>query len=136
MITRTTLQRLAHARLQDAQTLWREKRYDAAYYLCGYAIECALKAWIAKQTPRHAFPDKDRVNRAHQHKFSELLNLVDDRQQFEAELKAEERLERAWSLVQDWSPVTRYRFRATSRLHVRAMLDSVEVVLGCLSKFW
>ena len=29
-----------------------------AYYLMGYAVECALKACIAKQTKRYDFPPK------------------------------------------------------------------------------
>ena len=136
MLTRITLQRLARARLQDAQTLWQEKRYDAAYYLAGYAIECALKAWIAKQTPRHAFPDKDRVNRAHQHKLAELLALVGDRALFDAELRADPKLEDDWSNVQRWSPASRYELQTGTRLEVRDMLKSVEGVLKCLSRFW
>jgi len=32
--------------------------FDGAYYLAGYAVECALKACIAKGTQRFEFPDK------------------------------------------------------------------------------
>lgn len=53
------LQALAEARVADARALLNAKRFDAAYYLAGYAIECALKACIAKRTRRHDFPDKE-----------------------------------------------------------------------------
>lgn len=113
-----------------------EKRYDAAYYLAGYAIECALKAWIAKQTPRHGFPDKDRANRAHQHRFTELLALIADRDRFDTELRGDPRLEDDWSNVQSWSPASRYQLHAGSRIEVRDMLKSVEGILKCLSRYW
>jgi len=43
-------------RLKDAEVLLQKGRNEAAYYLAGYAVECALKACIAKQTKRHEFP--------------------------------------------------------------------------------
>jgi hypothetical protein len=47
--------------------------WDGAYYLAGFAVECALKACIAKQTLRHEFPDK---KRAVESSSDELLPLV------------------------------------------------------------
>jgi len=47
---------------------------DGAYYLAGYAVECALKACIAKKTQRHEFPDKRRVDASHTHNLIQLLN--------------------------------------------------------------
>jgi len=38
------LDKLAQARLDDAQALLAANRYDGATYLCGYAVEMALKA--------------------------------------------------------------------------------------------
>jgi len=35
--------------------------FDGAYYLAGYAVECAIKACIAKGTRRYEFPDKRKV---------------------------------------------------------------------------
>ena len=35
--------------------------WDAAYYMIGYCVECALKACIAKQIRRFDFPDKKLV---------------------------------------------------------------------------
>jgi len=36
-------------------------QYCGAYYLMGYAIECAFKAAISKQIKEHDFPDKKLV---------------------------------------------------------------------------
>lgn len=56
-MNRKELQSLAETRLADAKVLLKNRRYDAAYYLAGYAIECALKARIAGRTRRNDFPD-------------------------------------------------------------------------------
>src|SRR5919106_3680906 len=40
---------------------------SGAYYLAGYAVECGLKACIAKQVRRHEFPDRTTVNQSHTH---------------------------------------------------------------------
>ena len=53
--------------------LLREKRYDGSYYLCGYAVECALKACIAKATQRSEFPDLDKVKASYTHDLTVLV---------------------------------------------------------------
>src|SRR2546425_2666201 len=68
-MTRTDLQLLAEERLSDAQVLLANGRFGAAYYLAGYAIECALKACIAKLTKAEDFP------RSEEH-TSELQSLA------------------------------------------------------------
>ena len=56
MATKTELRTLARARLKEAQILFEAKRYDAATYLCGYAIELALKARICQTLGYTHFP--------------------------------------------------------------------------------
>jgi hypothetical protein len=56
---RKDFQELAAVRLKEARVLLRAGCYEGAYYLAGYAVECALKACISKQTERHEFPDRD-----------------------------------------------------------------------------
>jgi HEPN domain-containing protein len=60
-MNRNDLRRLARIRLKEARALLEAKCLDGAYYLCGYAVECALKAGIAEVTRRSEFPDLDRV---------------------------------------------------------------------------
>jgi hypothetical protein len=52
MLTRTVLRNLAYARLRDAEILFAQKRYHAAYYLCGYSIEYILKARVCTKLGR------------------------------------------------------------------------------------
>ena len=48
MIQTNDIKDIARARLQDADILLTSGRYDGAIYLCGYAIELALKARICQ----------------------------------------------------------------------------------------
>jgi hypothetical protein len=60
MTKRTELRTLARARLKDAQTLLTTKRYDAATYVCGYAVEMALKARICQTLGWTDFPQTNK----------------------------------------------------------------------------
>jgi hypothetical protein len=72
-MNRIDLQALAEERALDAQALLNASRWSGAYYLAGYAIECGLKACIAKLTELHDFPDKDFVNKSYTHKIDVLM---------------------------------------------------------------
>ena len=83
--------------------------WDGAYYLAGYAVECAIKACIAKGTQRYEFPDKRKVESSHSHNLRELIRVAG---------LEDPRLERAgkdpefrtnWDVVQSWSEQSRYR---------------------------
>jgi HEPN domain-containing protein len=52
------LDSIARARIEDAKALLAAGRFDGATYLCGYAVEVALKARICRalgwaEFPRH-----------------------------------------------------------------------------------
>jgi hypothetical protein len=72
---RTKLQGLAELRLGDAEALLAVRRWDGAYYLLGYCVECALKACVAKQFRQYDVPDRKLVNAFYTHDLEELLNL-------------------------------------------------------------
>jgi HEPN domain-containing protein len=55
---RKDLRALSRVRLSEARALFKAGLPDGAYYLAGYAVECALKACIAKETQRYEFPEK------------------------------------------------------------------------------
>ena len=46
-MNRADFQRLADVRIDEAGVLLAAGRWSGAYYLAGYAVECALKACIA-----------------------------------------------------------------------------------------
>lgn len=54
-MNRATFQRISELRRSDAKALLTAGHYPEAYYLVGYAVECALKACVAKQVQRYDF---------------------------------------------------------------------------------
>jgi HEPN domain-containing protein len=55
------LRQLAEERLLDAAALLAARRWAGAYYLAGHAVECGLKACIARLTNAEDFPPKVKV---------------------------------------------------------------------------
>jgi HEPN domain-containing protein len=53
---RFELRQLAEDRIADAAILLAGGRWSGAYYLAGYAVECGLKACVAKLTNQDDFP--------------------------------------------------------------------------------
>jgi hypothetical protein len=49
VVNRAEFQKLADLRAREAGVLLAARCYDGAYYLAGYAVECALKACIVFQ---------------------------------------------------------------------------------------
>ena len=56
-MNRVDFQGLSRLRIREARALLRLGEWAGAYYLAGYAVECALKSVISKGTRRHDFPD-------------------------------------------------------------------------------
>ena len=77
-MNRKNLQTLTELRLKEAKVLLDQGFQDGAYYLLGYAVECALKSCIAKQFREYDFPDKKLVLDSHTHELSKLLSVFQD----------------------------------------------------------
>ena len=113
-LNKTDLQRLADDRVLDAASTSRKPSSPLgggrARYLSGYAVECALKACIAKRTSLHDFPDKTVVQKSHTHNLAELLDLAGLRLQLQLAVTpaANPALGINWQSVKDWSERARY----------------------------
>ena len=81
---------------------------DGAYYLAGYAVECALKACVAKRTREHDFPDKKLVNDSHSHDLAKLLQLAELKIDLETVMQGDPVMQSSWDAIQDWSETSRY----------------------------
>jgi hypothetical protein len=76
-VNRKDLQTLANLRLREARALAGAAEFSGAYYLAGYAVECGLKACIAKAVKRHDFPDpQQRGKDPYIHDLVQLLALA------------------------------------------------------------
>ena len=107
-MNRQQLQQLSEVRLNEARSLLAAGLPDGAYYLAGYAIECALKACIAKRTQEHDFPDKKQVNESHTHNLAELMRLSNLAAKFQIAFQSNPSLQNQWKTVQEWSEASRY----------------------------
>ena len=122
-MNRKELQDLSNIRLREAKALLGLGLHDGAYYLAGYAVECALKACIAKSTRKYEFPDKKKVDSSYSHSLRELLRVagLDEARDEAAMLDAEFR--ENWRIVQSWSEQSRYRRHRPDA--ARELLDAI-----------
>jgi hypothetical protein len=82
-MNRADFQALTDERSDDADALLKSARYGCAYYIAGYAVECALKVVIADRTKEGDFPPKD-SRKYYPHDLRELLGLAGLQSAFEA----------------------------------------------------
>jgi HEPN domain-containing protein len=123
-MNRTDLQQLAELRIKEAQLLLGASSYPGAYYLAGYAVECALKACIAKQTREHDFPDKDFVNKSWTHKLDKLLNLAELEDPLNDARRTSNELDAYWAIVVNWQENKRYDLSITQQ-EARSLCDAI-----------
>jgi len=108
-VDRRDLQELSKVRLKEARALMGLGLYDGAYYLAGYAVECALKACIAKDTRRHQFPDKKRVDLSHSHDLLQLIRVAGLEDEHRERVRSDPDFETNWEVARRWSEQSRYR---------------------------
>lgn len=121
---RYDLQRLADLRTEEARLLLDNSYHSGAYYLLGYAVECALKACIARQTSEFEFPDYNRVRDSYNHDFRRLVVAADLSGDFLREHSSSQAFQDNWKIVMEWSTDSRYR-HTISETTALAMLDAV-----------
>ena len=131
---RRDFQQLSRLRLREARALLRLRLADGAYY----AVECALKACIAKRTQRHEFPDKRRAESSHSHNLAQLLNESGIKQTFAEKAGEDAQFKKYWDFVQLWSEQSRYEAHALEEAEafLRAINDRNHGVLACIRRHW
>lgn len=138
-MNRTDFQNLAELRLAEAKALLAAGCPNGAYYLAGYAIECAFKACIAKRTREHDFPEKTLVLESHTHSLKELFRLAQVKDDWNTDLIANPALERRWLVLLSWSEASRYDIGKTSQQAsdlIHAIEDPNGGILPWVRKRW
>ena len=123
-MNRTDLQLLAEARIADAGILVNARRWAAAYYLLGYAVECGLKACAARQFRQDEVPDKTVINDFYTHRLDKLLGISGVKAELEKRANIEPSFQVNWNTVRDWNETSRYE-HSTSEAKARDMLVAV-----------
>jgi hypothetical protein len=137
-MNRKQLRALSEIRLLESQALFRARHFSGAYYLAGYAIECALKACIAKQFKRYEFPDRKRVNESYTHDLKALAKLSNINQAILAQASSDPGFQANWDLVTLWSEKSRYETadRAKAKSLLDAIMDTRSGVMPWIAQHW
>jgi HEPN domain-containing protein len=137
-VNRTELQRLAKARIADAKALLAARRWSASYYLAGYAVECALKACIAKLMKPEEFPDRTFADKCWTHNLLQLLTLASLKEDFKAARQADSKLQDSWDVVKEWNESSRYtrKTEADAQSLYKAITDNKHGVLAWVKSRW
>ena len=131
MLPIAELRAIARARLDDAQVLLESHRYDGAVYLCGYAVEMALKARICETLRWEGYPSTNNEFRDYQtfrtHNLDVLLRLSGVEDDILRDFMSQ------WSAVAGWHPDLRYTPIGTaSEGEARPMISSATLLLDSL----
>ena len=126
MISPRHLREIAKARLKDSEVLYKNGRYDGAVYLCGYAVEVALKARICKTLKWTDYPPTNQKDYGNfkVHDLGVLLKFTG------IETKIKTRFLSDWSIVENWNSESRYNPVGTaSNVDAQNMIDSTRNLL-------
>ena len=138
-MNRRDVRGLTHIRLAEARALLDAGLYDGAYYLSGYAVECALKACIARKTRIHDFPPKpNTVRDMYTHNVRDLVVLAELRDDLAERVRDCRIFREHWYAVRDWSDESRYvRTAGPAALGLcTAIVDRRHGVLRWLRQHW
>jgi HEPN domain-containing protein len=108
-VNRTDLQQLAETRLDEALALLKASKWSGAYYLVGYAVECAFKACIAKSTKQDDFPVKAQVIASHTHDVAQLVRVAGLSVDLQTESSKDPLFSGYWGVVSQWNEESRYK---------------------------
>lgn len=134
MIDTADLHRTPREYLRAAKLLRTRKSYDAAVYLCGYAVEIALKARICKTLKwTTGFPETgsefQRKANLKTHDLEALLEFT----AIQGKIKTNSANMEQWAIVNKWNPEQRYSPRGTKTLaETDEMIQAVQILLRIL----
>lgn len=128
MVPVADLRKIAKGRLVDAEVLFRAGRYDGAIYLCGYAVEIALKARICRTLKWPGYPSNFSGYQSFRtHDLVILLHLSG------AEAKIKSKYFAEWSVVATWRSEVRYRpIGSATAQDVVDMIESAKKIMAAL----
>ncbi len=122
------LKQLAKKRLHEAEVLLANGKYEDTVYLCGYAIELALKARICKTLKWVMFPESE-VQNPQTFKTHHLLTLL-YLSGIQAKVLNKYKIE--WATIENWSPEMRYVATPITSSEAQKILNSVKTLLKIL----
>jgi hypothetical protein len=138
-MNRTDFQELADVRIDEAVVLSAQGKSDGAYYLAGYAVECGLKACIAKLPNQYDFAPKPKsIYDYYSHEIEKLVKTAGLTAQRDGDATADPDLQANWGVVKDWTEESRYerKTQAQGRDLITAITDAAHGVLPWIKQRW
>ena len=113
MRTPNEIRQVADMRLDEANLMYQNNRYEGAYYLAGYCVELYQKAKTCETLEIDnlfdaAFTEKDIARPFKIHKLDSLIWLSGLKKKFELERDLNYDFMQAWSRISQWSEEIRY----------------------------
>ncbi len=131
MTTTVDIYQIADTKLDDAQLLFDNGRYENALYLAGYCIELYLKAKICALLDEpnffaDAYSDKEVARAFKIHRLEHLLILAGLNAKMRIEKGSNSTIFKNWSLMSVWSEKLRYDTVGTqTKQDVQSVLDAI-----------
>lgn len=137
-LKRSDFQDLAKLRIADAEQLLKSGNFPGAYYVAGFAVECGLKACIAKATDQFEFPDFDRAKESWNHDLTKLLNAAGLLAEHGKRIASDVDFNANWLIVKDWDVASRYEKRSQAEAQglFDAITDTGHGVLPWVEGYW
>lgn len=137
-IKRDDLKALAQIRLNEARLLMGGKSFAGAYYFIGLALECALKACIARSTEEFEFPDRNRVQNSWSHDLLQLLRTAGLFDVLTARIDQDKQFKANWETVKDWNVESRYEQKSEQEaLNIHnAVTDKDHGIMSWVEEHW
>lgn len=138
-MNRVDLQQLADERVADAAALLQAQRWSAAYYLLGYAVECAIKVCATRLFHEHEVPEKKLVENFYTHNFNKLIEIAGIKPALDARTANDPVFQKHWETANTWNETSRYdpyTPEAVAKNMQTAVTDPVSGVLPWLKTLW
>jgi hypothetical protein len=141
--TPQTIQLLADARINEAESLYAHGHYDLAFYVSGYAIELYLKARICQvlNIPdffdfgnRAKFENEDNITKPYKvHNFTQLLILSGLHPEHDTML-GDHNFRNDWTILKNWNENLRYSSGKIAQ-DTRDFIDSAKNYIVWIKQF-
>lgn len=133
---KSDFQSLAEKRMREARALLAANEPDGAYYLGGYAVECAIKACIIKKlNTSDDWLDRNFSELCYKHDLVVLLRLAD----LETPMNGVPAVLGKWGRVKEWKETSRYDLGKTTgdvNSFLVAIDDPADGVLTWIKRLW
>lgn len=128
---------IADLRAKEAEILLKGGKPNGAYYLAGYAVECALKACIARQVKKYQFPPKaDRARKLYTHNLDELISEAGLQAELVAEISRNPAFAANWGTVKGWTEESRYKSAGLNGKDMYNAVIGTDGVLQWIKQRW